>query len=207
VALPGARRTGEAPERESLTVPASPLTAWESFYIIIGSSSAALTGLMFIVITLVSEARTRNTTLTSAGGGSEISAFAAFGTPTIVHFCASFFVSAVLTAPWREAWHAGLVVGATGLFGVAYTCIVIRRARRQHQYRPVFEDWLWHTILPLVAYISMLVATILLPSRPTPALFTVAGATILPLFIGIHNAWDTVVYTVEKLPSGSETTE
>ncbi len=34
---------------------ASPLAAWESFYVIIGSESAALTGLQFVVIVLSAE--------------------------------------------------------------------------------------------------------------------------------------------------------
>jgi len=33
----------------------SPLAAWESFYIIVGSSAGALTGLQFVVVTLVME--------------------------------------------------------------------------------------------------------------------------------------------------------
>src|SRR5947199_7968 len=34
----------------------SPLQAWESFYVIVGSSAGALTGLQFVVLTLISEA-------------------------------------------------------------------------------------------------------------------------------------------------------
>jgi len=75
----------------------SPLVAWESFYVIIGSSAAALTGLQFVVIALVAESRTRSTSR-------EI---AAFGTPTIVHFCAVLLVSAILSAPWRALTNAG----------------------------------------------------------------------------------------------------
>lgn len=36
----------------------SPLVAWESFYVIVGSSGAALTGLQFVVIALIAESRT-----------------------------------------------------------------------------------------------------------------------------------------------------
>ena len=44
-----------------------PLTEWESFYVILGSSAAALTGLMFVVIALGSEARAiRDSTALSA---------------------------------------------------------------------------------------------------------------------------------------------
>jgi hypothetical protein len=163
---------------------ASPLAAWESFYVIIGSSAAALTGLQFVVIALVAETSKRSTSR-------EIEAF---GTPTVVHFCASLLLAAILTAPWRTLWNAGLAVGAAGVAGVVYAAIVTRRARRQSGYKPVFEDWLWHVILPFLAYAGLLVAAILLERDPAPALFGIGAAALLLVYIGIHNSWDTVTY-------------
>jgi len=162
----------------------SPLVAWESFYVIIGSSAAALTGLQFVVIALVAESRTRSTSR-------EI---AAFGTPTIVHFCAVLLVSAILSAPWRALTNAGLALDACGATGVVYGVIVIRRARRQTGYTPVLEDWLWHAVFPLIAYAVLLVAAVALPRDPPAVLFVIGATALLLLFIGIHNAWDTVTY-------------
>jgi len=88
---------------------------------------------------------------------------------------------------------------ASGLGGATYVVIVLRRARRQTDYQPVLEDWLWHTVLPLVSYTALVVAAILLPGQPTPALFVIAAATVLLLFTGIHNAWDNVTYTAIEL--------
>jgi hypothetical protein len=165
------------------TIP-SPFAAWESFYVIIGSSAAALTGLQFVVIAVVAE----------AGRRSSHREVAAFGTPTVVHFCAALLQSAILSAPWRTMASAAFVMGACGLAGVGYVGIVIKRARRQGGYEPVFEDWLWHTILPFLAYAGVVVAAIFLPRDPVPPLFLFAGATLLLVFIGIHNSWDTVTY-------------
>jgi hypothetical protein len=162
------------------------LTTWENFYVIIGSAAAALTGLMFVVITLIAGARMRR----SSGS------VAAFGTPTVVHFCAALLVAAILSAPWQALWNAGLLLGLSGLGGVTYVVIVLRRARRQTEYQPVLEDWLWHTVFPLVSYTALVVAAIVLPGNPAPALFVIAAVTVLLLFIGIHNAWDTVTYVV-----------
>jgi hypothetical protein len=75
-----------------------------------------------------------------------------------------------------------------------YALIVVQRARRQTDYDPVLEDWLWHTIFPLVSYTALVVAALLLPGNPSPALFIVGAVTLLLLFIGIHNSWDTVTY-------------
>ncbi len=164
-----------------------PLATWQNFYVITGSAAATLTGLMFVVITL----RVRDRRSSGALG--------AFGTPTVVHFCVALLVAALLSAPWQALWHAGLLLGLSGLGGVTYVVIVLRRARRQTDYQPVLEDWLWHTVLPLVSYTALVVAAILLAGNAVPALFVIAAATVLLLFIGIHNAWDNVTYTAIEL--------
>lgn len=160
------------------------LTSWENFYVIIGSAAAALTGLMFVVITLIAGTRT------SRSSGS----LGAFGTPTVVHFCIALLVAALLSTPWQALWNVSLLLGLTGLGGVIYVIIVVRRARRQTDYQPVLEDWVWHMVLPLVSYTALGVAAVLLQSNPVPALFVTGAVTVLLLFIGIHNAWDTVIY-------------
>lgn len=162
----------------------SPLTLWENFYVIIGSSAAALTGLQFVVIALVADSRKKST----------ISEVDAFGTPTVVHFSAVLLVSAILSAPWPTLAGADLALGASGLAGVVYAALVIRRARRQSGYQPVFEDWLFHAILPFAAYGSLLGGAATLARYPETSLFVIAGVALLLLFIGIHNSWDTVTY-------------
>ena len=49
-------------------------------------------------------------------------------------------------------------------------------------------------MLPLIAYAALLIAALLLPRQATSPLFVVGGAALLLLFIGIHNAWDSVLY-------------
>jgi hypothetical protein len=166
----------------------SPLATWQTFYTIIGAAAATLTGLMFVVITLMVGLRVR---VSAAGAG-----IAAFNTPNVVHFCLALLVAGLLSAPWQALWQAGLLLGLTGLGGATYVVIVMRRTRRQTNYQPVLEDWLLHTILPLVSYTALLGAAIMLPGHPAPALFVIAAGTLLLLFIGIHNAWDNVIYLV-----------
>jgi hypothetical protein len=172
------------------------LSAWESFYVIVGSSGAALTGLQFVVITLVADSRSRTS-------GQSI---AAFGTPTIMHFCAVLFVSGIVSAPWPTMLGISIALGACGIWGIAYVAVVTRRARRQTDYKPVLEDWVWHVILPLAAYVACLVAALVLAADTTIALFILAASIMLLLFIGIHNAWDTVLYVaVDRLQQKTET--
>jgi hypothetical protein len=163
---------------------ASPLPAWESFYVIIGSASAALTGLQFVVIVLSAE-------MNALGSGSATRAFA---TPTIVHFCAVLFISALLSAPWSALSSASFALGACGVVGFVYILLVVRHARRQTDYVPVLEDWIWHTVLPLIAYAALLLAAVFLERDTVPSLFVIGGIALLLLFVGIHNAWDSAVY-------------
>jgi hypothetical protein len=166
----------------------SPLVAWQTFFFLIGSSGAALTGLQFVVIALIAESSRRATTR-------EIEAF---GTPTILHFCGVLLVSAILNAPWQGISRVSFALGMCGVFGVVYGIVVIRRAR-QTTYQPVWQDWLWHSALPLVAYTLLLVGSITLTRYPRPTLFVIAGSVLLLLFVGIHNAWDAVTYiTIDR---------
>ena len=167
------------------------LSTWQNFYVIMGSAAAALTGLLFVVATLMAGVRARVS--------SPNEAFATFNTPNIVHFCAALLVAAILRTPWQALWNASLLLGLSGLGGMIYVVIVLRRARRQTHYQPVLEDWLWHTIFPLISYTALFVAAILLPGYPSPALFAIAAGTLLLLFIGIHNAWDNVIYITTEL--------
>jgi hypothetical protein len=164
----------------------SVLTAWSNFYIIIGSSAAALTGLMFVVVTLIAGQRSRSSSDAHEGTGT-------FSSPTVVHFCAAFLVAGILSAPWQSLVQVAALIGLTGFFGILFMVVVTYRTMRLTVYHPLPEDWAWYTILPFVAYIAIAVAGALLLIFPA-APFALAGATMLLIFIGIHNAWDIVTY-------------
>ncbi len=165
------------------------LVTWQTFYVLIGTAAATLTGLMFVVVTLLTQVRVRVPS----------PAFTTFNTPTVVHFCLALLVAALLSAPWQALWTVGLLLFLVGLGGVSYVLIVLRRLRRQRDYQPVLEDWLFYSILPLLCYSALLIAALLLLISPAPALFVIAAATLLLLFIGIHNAWDSVTFIAIEL--------
>ena len=162
----------------------SPFAAWESFYVIVGSSAAALTGLQFVVIVLGAEIRAQTSSTVTR----------AFGTPTIVHFCMVLLLSAILSAPWPGLSLPGLGLSVCGVAGAVYTLLAIRHARRQRDYMPVLEDWIWHFTLPSIAYAMLFVAAIELRRHLAPSLFVIGATALLLLFVGIHNSWDSVIY-------------
>jgi hypothetical protein len=165
------------------------LAPWESFYVIVGSSGAALTGLQFVVMALIADSDRK--------GGPEV--IEAFGTPTVVHFCAVLGVAGVLSAPWDGVGGPSILLALAGLVGLVYAGIITARARRQTDYSPVWEDWLWHSIIPAIAYALVAIGAVGLWVHARNGLFMIAAASMLLLFTGIHNAWDSVAYiTVQR---------
>jgi hypothetical protein len=166
------------------------LKEWENFYVIVGSSAGALTGLQFVVLTLITE-------FVALRGSADT--LSAFGSPNVVHFCVALLVSAILSSPWHGLGPAGFSVTVCGVGGLLYCLAVLRRARNQSDYKPVLEDWVWHTILPILAYAILVGGGFELGRAVTGMLFPIGGALLLLIFIGIHNAWDTVTYvTLER---------
>jgi hypothetical protein len=66
---------------------------------------------------------------------------------------------------------------------------------KQTAYKPDFEDWVCFALLPIIAYGLLLYRPLQFLSHAR-SLFGVGAATLLLLFIGIHNAWDSVAYLV-----------
>ena len=165
------------------------LASWANFYLITGSAAAALTGLQFVVQTLLASESIRPIT-----AGDPESGISAFGTPTVVHFSLALVLSAILCAPWTEYGLLRVTLAVLGTGALAYSVIVLRRAQKQQVYVPTFEDWLWHFVLPAASYLSVIVSALVVHRGAESTLFLLAAATLLLLCVGIHNAWDTVTY-------------
>ncbi|HKR07617.1 MAG TPA: hypothetical protein VJS39_00390 [Gemmatimonadaceae bacterium] len=166
------------------------LSKWESFYVIVGSSAGALTGLLFVVIAIVADRP-------GTGGHQEIGAFA---TPNVVHLMAVLFIGAIISAPWEDLSHTAWVIGLFGFTGIVYTAVVTKRASSSRRYQPVLEDWIFHVVMPFIAYLLMLGAAVTVTRFDTPALFAIGTASLLLLVVGVHNAWDTVTYIALDMP-------
>jgi hypothetical protein len=168
------------------TIPA--LDGWSNFYVIVGSSAAALIGLQFVVIALVNDTRMKTSTMTMS----------AFSTPTVVHLGGALVISSVMSAPWPSIRALSITVGACGLIGIAYATTVLVSSLRQTQYKPVLEDWLFHIIFPFTAYVAFALAGGFLRVAPRSMLFALGAAALGLLLIAIHNAWDTVMFLIAR---------
>src|SRR5438270_6587112 len=133
----------------------APLAAWQNFYVIIGTAAATLTGLMFVVITLMAQLRVRPS--------SSWSHMRVFNTSNVVHFGTALLIAALLSAPWPALWTTALLLGLAGLVGVSYILIALWEVRhRLVGYQLVRSDCLWYSLLPLSAYATLVAAAPLL---------------------------------------------
>lgn len=162
------------------------LNNWQNFYMIMGTAAATLTGLMFVVTTLIAGIDARLSILNAA--------VSTFNTPTVVHFGAVLLLAGVLSAPWQTFSSLSLLLGLAGSGMVIYSIIVLRRMRLMPHYQSTLEDWFWYWALPLFAHVLLIVAAFVLPGNPSPALYIVGLAMLLLLLVGIRNAWDNVTF-------------
>ena len=176
----------------------TPLAGWQNFYVIVGSSAGALIGLQFVVMALVANVP-RSVAPGEVGN--------AFATPNVVHFGTALLISGLLTAPWHSMSTPTILLGVLGLGGVAYSLIVARRMRLQTLYRPVFEDWLCHAILPFIGYAMLATSAYEARVHTYGSMFGIAAAVLLLLFVGIHNAWDAATYHVFVIRSKRQRSE
>ena len=160
------------------------LAGWDNFYVITGSSAAGLTGLTFVVIALSADANRINPRGLSV-----------YITPTIVYFGIVLALAGYLSMPHQGVLSLSLGFGATGVAGLMYVGrIATAIGRISAAYVPVIEDWIWNVLLPAIVFGAFLAGACLIWRRPQPSLYAVAGASLLLMFIGIHNAWDIAVW-------------
>jgi hypothetical protein len=166
---------------------------WDSFYLIVGGAAGALIGLQFVVLTLIAE----------GGRAASVGAGRAFSSPTVLHFSVVLFLAAFIRVPWPSIIPASIIGAIVGAGGVIYILKTVHEIRAQSVYKPVLEDWLFHVILPLAAYLTLFFLAFVAPWNIRLSLFIGAAATLALLFTGIHNAWDAVTWHVFSKPDGN----
>src|SRR2546425_8436001 len=110
------------------------IEGWHEFYLLVGTSAAALTGLMFVVISISPETIAERPK----------SGVRAFVTPTMVFFTSALAISALMLVPHLAPAALAAVLALTSVAGVAYLLWV----RGQHHWREGkldAEDWVFRS--------------------------------------------------------------
>jgi hypothetical protein len=166
----------------------TPFSEWQNFYVIMGSAAGALTGLQFVVMALIAD-------MPAMEQESQI-AFTVFSTPSIVNFGVVLLLASVLVMPWHSIKPISIVWGVAGAVGILYTAYTGWRFNKQRAYSPVFEDYFFRVILPIIGYAALCAAAFVAKAHERAALFQVAAVALMLLFVGIHAAWDNATYLV-----------
>src|SRR5262245_4423400 len=89
---------------------ALPLDAWQNFYVIVGTAAATLTGLMFVVITLIAQIQISSPSPSFSRARSHVTVFT---TSNVFHFGAVLLAAGILSAPWQALWPAAWPRGSS----------------------------------------------------------------------------------------------
>jgi hypothetical protein len=168
------------------------LHEWHDFYLLLGTASATLVGLMFVAASIGS------TVFNEDHRG----ALQAFITPTVVHFAAVLFACLVNTMPIHSWESLGALLAAGGLAGVIYGGRVLFQLIIRHRFNVDVIDRMYYALIPMVAYLLALAAAILAFLHIAASEYVMAAALLVLLVAGLRNAWDMMLWIMIKVPGG-----
>ena len=155
------------------------LHEWHEFYLLVGTAAATVLALLFVAVSL--------------GAGYLTSRHQAptrtFMSPVVIHFTSVFFVAAVCLIPSHGPLFFSALIAATAFLGIAVSAVIsVQVIRREWtQYVP---DYFAYGLLPVAAYLALLVSGIMIYAEANDALEVLAGALLALMIVNIRNAWD-----------------
>jgi hypothetical protein len=158
---------------------------WSEYFFMIGSSAAALIGLMFVVVTLTA-GRDRN----EVELGKHL-----YTSPIVWHLGVILLLSGGAIAPGVTARLYGLGALAAALLGFAIGVrSAVGIARRPGAPDAAGVDMFWYGLAPAIAYVGLGAAAIGMVEREAWGAGLAAAALMALLLISIHAEWDLVTY-------------
>jgi hypothetical protein len=168
------------------------LRDWHDFYVLVGTASATLVGLMFVAVSIG----------TAIFNEDHSAGMAAFITPNVTHFAAVLFACLLVAIPTHSWRTLGALLGAGALAGSIYCGGLVVQIIINDRYKLDRIDRLFYALLPLVGYLLGLIAAVLLVMKAAASANLIAAAVMTLLLAAIRNAWDMMVWIVIKTPSG-----
>ena len=157
---------------------------WENFYLLIGSASGALIGLLFVVVTL-----TAGYERDKALRGSSL-----FMTPTVTLFTTAMLIGALATAPKLSVAVQGALIGMAAAAGLIYGLTITFRLFWGDGKSPHWTDPWCYGAIPAATYAVLGAAAVCVWAAPGWAAYVLALAAIAMLVTGIRNAWDLITW-------------
>jgi len=163
---------------------------WHDFYLLIGTAAATLIGLTFVAA--------------SVGTGATFNAeraanWQSFLTPTVLHFSAVLLTCLTGVAPVGA--FLGVLLLVIGIAGAVWGTRHWIAMRHRGLTRQIdLADRLLYLRLPIIGYLLLVVAAVVLLVHMAFGLVVLALALVLLLLLGIRNAWDMTLWIVVRRP-------
>jgi len=162
---------------------------WENFYLMIGSSAAALIGLMFVVMTLTA-GRDRG----EVDQGKRL-----YTSPIVWHLAVVMALSGAATAPMINLRLFGTAAGGLAILGLGIgirSAVGIWRTRMSGA-DSAFDMW-WYGLVPAIVYVGLAVASLGIFGAAKWGASTFAAALMALLLLSIHAEWDLVTFLAPR---------
>jgi hypothetical protein len=161
------------------------LERWHDFYVLVGTGGAALTGLLFVVVSLGP-----NVVAQRVGRGVR-----AFISPIATHFIFAFVLACIMLAPGMPGPILATCLAGGGLGGAFYTgwTSVHVQARNLSML-----DRIWFAWLPLLIFLFLFACALAVLAHWELALYGIAAATVMLIVTGLRNAWDIVLWMAQQ---------
>jgi hypothetical protein len=163
---------------------------WHDFYLLVGTASATLVGLMFVAASIGAQVFKEENR----------AAIEAFISPTVVHFSTALFACILATIPDRTGMEFVVLLSVLGLAGLGYSGRVWTQLIVRHKFSVDSIDRLFYAVIPGIGQLLVLFAGVLLLTLPAAGLDCLAIALLILLLAAIRNAWDMTMWIVIRAP-------
>jgi hypothetical protein len=167
---------------------------WHDFYTLVGTGSATLVGLMFVAASIGS----------SVFSEQHRNALQAFFSPTVVNFAAVLFICIGVMIPSQTWLSLGLLLAGGGIAGLIYAGRVWVQMFVRRSFHVDMVDRMFYATVPLLGYLIVLAAGILLLLRLQWSAEVTAAALVVLLFAGVRNAWDMTTWIMMRTPTTAQ---
>ena len=163
------------------------LHEWHEFYILLGTAGATLLALLFVAVSLG----------TGFLSSKDQQGTRTFMSPVVIHFTSVFFLSALCLVPSHGPVFFAVLIAGTAIVGVAVSIVISVWVVRTEmtQYLP---DYFAYGLLPVGAYLALLVASIMIYLGRDYALEVLAGGLLVLAIVNVRNAWDLTLSMVRR---------
>ena len=164
---------------------------WGEYFFMVGSSAAALIGLMFVVVTLTA-GRDRS----ELEPGKKL-----FTSPIVWHLGIVLVLSGAAEMPPMTPRLFGMACAAAALVGIVSGIrITVGIARVQLASNHTRYDACWYGAVPVVIYIALGASAVGLLEDKEGGLTAAALSIMALLIVSIHNEWDLVTFLAPAAP-------